>query len=71
MELDRYAAQTGEDIYRAFELLDAQRRDLELVRGQDQSRMPEADFSQRVLRNQSERLIAAETGRLPVMRFDK
>jgi len=34
-ELDRYAALTREDAYRAFELLDVQRRDLELGRAQN------------------------------------
>lgn len=70
-ELDRYAAQTREDVYRAFELLDVQRRDLELTRSHDHPRVPEADISRRTLQSQSERLVAAETGRSLAMPLDK
>lgn len=34
-ELERYATQTREDVYRGFETIDTQRRDLELARGQN------------------------------------
>jgi hypothetical protein len=40
-ELDRYAAQTREDVYRGFELLDEMRRDLELKRTERQSHRDE------------------------------
>ena len=42
-ELDRYAAQTREDVYQAFELLDVQRHDLDLARTHNQSRVRGAD----------------------------
>jgi hypothetical protein len=71
MEPDRYAAQTREDIYRAFELLDAQCRDLQLVHVQAQSRMPEASFSRGMPWNQSERLLATEAERSSALPPDK
>ncbi len=70
-EIDRYAAQTREDVYRAFELLDVQRRDLGFVRAHDHSRVHEADISRHILQSQSERLIAAETGRPLALPFDR
>ncbi len=39
-ELERYAAQTREDVYRGFEAIDAQRRDLELARSQNHLNRP-------------------------------
>ena len=70
-EIDHYAALTREDVYRAFELLDVQRRDLELVRAHDHPRVPEADISLRIFQTQSERLAAAGTERSLAMPFDK
>lgn len=70
-EIDHYAAQTREDVYRAFELLDVQRRDLELVRAHDHPRVHEADISRHILQSQSERFAAAETELSLAMPFDK
>jgi hypothetical protein len=39
-ELERYATQTREDVYRGFETIDAQWRDLELARGQNHLNRP-------------------------------
>jgi hypothetical protein len=70
-EIDHYAAQTREDVYRAFELLDVQRRDLELVRAHDHPRVLETDISLRIFQTQSERLAAAGTERSLARPFDK
>lgn len=43
-ELGRYAAQTREDVYRGFELLDSLRRELELRRAERQSNQREVVF---------------------------
>ncbi len=70
-ELDRYATQTREDVYRAFELLDAQCRDFELVRERDQSRAQETDGSHPVFQTQSERLTTVGTERSLARPYDK
>jgi hypothetical protein len=44
-ELDRYAAQTREDVYRGFELLDELQRELELKRAEQQSRPQQVTLS--------------------------
>ncbi|MGE0129301.1 MAG: hypothetical protein AB7U82_14590 [Blastocatellales bacterium] len=44
VELDRYAAQTREDVYHAFELLDIQRRDLEFARTHHTGRVKQEDI---------------------------
>lgn len=44
VELGRYAAQTREDVYRGFELLDTLRRELELRRAERQSNRREVVF---------------------------
>jgi hypothetical protein len=41
ISLDRYAAQTREDVYQGFELLDTLRHDLELKRAERQFHQPE------------------------------
>src|SRR5262249_55110536 len=44
-ELEKYAAQTREDVYRGFETLDAQFRDLGLVRAQTAKQVQEIEVS--------------------------
>ncbi|MBS1789650.1 MAG: hypothetical protein JST85_18140 [Acidobacteria bacterium] len=70
-ELDRYAAQTREDIYRAFELLDVQRRDIEMVREQGRPLVLESDVSHQKFQTQSARSVAAGSERSLAMSFDK
>jgi hypothetical protein len=70
-ELDRFAAQTREDVYRAFELLDAQRCAPGLVRAQVQPSLPEVDVSHRKFQTQSARSFAAGSERSLAMSFDK
>jgi hypothetical protein len=41
-ELDRYVANTREAVYRSFETIDSQRRDLDLVRAQSESQRTES-----------------------------
>jgi hypothetical protein len=60
-ELDHYAAQTREEVYRAFELLDAQRRELELTRAYSQPRIQELDSSRHI--TPPEKFTAAENER--------
>ncbi|MBL8168617.1 MAG: hypothetical protein JNJ50_10710 [Acidobacteria bacterium] len=63
-ELDRYAAQTREDVYRAFELLDVHRRDLDLVRAHNGERVQKEDILDRVNQFRPEMVKATEAVRL-------
>ncbi len=64
-ELDRYAAQTREDVYRAFELLDVQRRDLELVRARNGEQIQKEEVLDRVTSFRPEIVKTTESVRLP------
>ena len=64
-ELDRYAAQTREDVYRAFELLDVQRRDLELVRARNGEQIQKEEVLDRVTQFRPEIVKTTESVRLP------
>lgn len=64
-ELDRYAAQTREDVYRAFELLDVHRRDLDLVRAHNGERVQKEDILDRAAQFRPEMVKATEAVRLP------
>jgi hypothetical protein len=70
-ELDLYAAQTREDIYRAFELLDVQRRNFELARAHDQSLTHGTNVRPRIVQAQAERLATVGTERSQAMPLDK
>lgn len=48
-ELERYATQTREDVYRGFETIDAQRRDLELARSHNHSNRPVETSASRII----------------------
>ncbi len=58
-ELDRYVVQTREDVYRSFESLDVQRRELELARVHSQSRFQESPESHNLTTGHTERLSVA------------
>lgn len=47
-ELERYATQTREDVYRGFEAIDAQRRDLELSRSHNHLNRPVETSASRI-----------------------
>lgn len=64
-ELDRYAAQMREDVYRAFELLDVQRRELELVRARNGGQNQKEEVLDRVTQFRPEIVKTTESVRLP------
>ena len=63
-ELDLYAAQTREDVYRAFELLDVQRRDFDLARAHNDEQVQKGDILDRITQFRPEMGKAAEAVKL-------